>query len=189
MLYLPPGWAHDGIAQGECMTCSIGFRVPEGTDLAREVLIRWMEGMDTIDKPRLYQDPKQAATSTPGLIPDALRQFTADAVARLMKDPAGLQSALGEILTEPKPRIWFQSGEPLPDGAGVRLDPRTRMMYDEQRVFANGESWRAGGKDARHLRQLADQRFLTASVVAQVSEAVRELLNQWAEDGWLHPLA
>ena len=36
---------------------------------------------------------------------------------------------------------------------------------------------------------LADQRFLTASVVAQVSEAVRELLNQWAEDGWLHPLA
>ncbi len=72
MLYLPPGWAHDGIAQGECMTCSIGFRVPEGTDLAREVLIRWMEGMDTIDKPRLYQDPKQAATSTPGLIPRCL---------------------------------------------------------------------------------------------------------------------
>ena len=25
MLY-PPGWAHDGIAEGECMTCSIGFR-------------------------------------------------------------------------------------------------------------------------------------------------------------------
>lgn len=189
MLYLPPGWAHDGIAQGECMTCSIGFRVPEGTDLAREVLIRWMEGMDTADKPRLYQDPKQPATSTPGLIPDALRQFTADSVARLMKDPAGLQSALGEILTEPKPRVWFQSGEPLPDGVGVRLDPRTRMMYDEQRVFANGESWRAGGKDARHLRQLADQRFLPANVVAQTSDAVRELLNQWAEDGWLHPLA
>lgn len=189
MLYLPPRWAHDGIAQGECMTCSIGFRVPEATDLAREVLIRWMEAMDTADKPRLYQDPKQTATTTPALIPDALRQFTADAVARLMKDQAGLQSALGEILTEPKPRVWFQSGEPLPDGVGVRLDPRTRMVYDEQRVFANGESWRAGGKDARHLRQLADQRFLSATSVAQVSEAVRELLNQWAEDGWLHPLA
>ena len=26
MLYLPPGWAHEGMAEGECMTCSIGFR-------------------------------------------------------------------------------------------------------------------------------------------------------------------
>lgn len=189
MLYLPPRWAHDGIAEGECMTCSVGFRVPEATDLAREVLIRWMEGMTSADKQRLYQDPKQPATSTPGLIPETLRQFTAEAVARLMKDEAGLQSALGEILSEPKPRVWFQSGDTLPDGVGVRLDARTRMMYDEQRVFANGESWRAGGKDARHLRQLADQRFLSAAVVAQVSDPVRELLDQWAEDGWLHPLA
>ncbi len=28
MLYLPPRWAHDGVAVGECMTCSIGFRAP-----------------------------------------------------------------------------------------------------------------------------------------------------------------
>lgn len=26
MLYLPPHIAHDGVAEGECMTCSIGFR-------------------------------------------------------------------------------------------------------------------------------------------------------------------
>ncbi|MET5013169.1 cupin domain-containing protein, partial [Burkholderia pseudomallei] len=58
MLYLPPRWAHDGIAEGgECMTCSIGFRVPEATELAREVLIRWMEGMESPEKPQLYKDP------------------------------------------------------------------------------------------------------------------------------------
>lgn len=29
MLYLPPGWAHDGIAEGDdCSTYSVGFRVP-----------------------------------------------------------------------------------------------------------------------------------------------------------------
>lgn len=189
MLYLPPGWAYDGIAQGESMTCSVGLRAPEATDLARGVLIRWMEAMDPALKPRVYQDPKQAATPTPGLIPEALHQFTVDAIARLLKDDAGLQSALGEVLTEPKPQAWFQSGEPLAQGGGVRLDPRTRMLYDAQRVFANGESWRVGGKDAKHLRMLADQRFLSATVVAQASEAVRELLDQWAEDGWLHPLA
>jgi 50S ribosomal protein L16 3-hydroxylase len=189
MLYLPPQWAHDGIAQGECMTCSIGFRVPEATELAREVLIRFAEELDGEGPRRLYRDPKQDATATPALVPDALEVFAAEAIERLLKDPAGLRSALGEILTEPKPRVWFQAGEPLPDGVGVRLDARTRMVYDAQRVFANGESWRTGGRDARMLQRLADQRWLDSATVARASAALRELLNQWAEDGWLHPLA
>lgn len=189
MLYLPPQWAHDGIAQGECMTCSIGFRVPEATELAREVLIRFAEELDGEGPRRLYRDPKQDATATPALVPDALEAFAAEAIERLLKDPAGLRSALGEILTEPKPRVWFQAGEPLPDGVGVRLDARTRMVYDAQRVFANGESWRTGGRDARMLQRLADQRWLDSATVARASAALRELLNQWAEDGWLHPLA
>jgi len=189
MLYLPPQWAHDGIAQGECMTCSIGFRVPEATELAREVLIRFAEELDGEAPRRLYRDPKQEATSTPGLVPEALEAFAAEAIERLLKDPAGLRSALGEILTDPKPRVWFHAGEPLPDGVGVRLDPRTRMVYDAQRVFANGESWRTAGQDARHLRLLADQRWLDAATVSKASATLRELLDQWAEDGWLHPLA
>ncbi|MFZ4550873.1 MAG: JmjC domain-containing protein [Aquabacterium sp.] len=188
MLYLPPKWAHDGIAEGECMTCSIGFRVPEATELAREVLVRWVEEIECDDKVRLYQDPKQPATAHPGRIPDALQKFTAEAIERLLKDPDGLKSALGEILTEPKPRVWFHSGAPLQAGVGVRLDARTRMVYDDDRVFANGESWRAAGKDARHLRQLADKRFLDARTVSQVSDDLRDLLDQWSQDGWLHPL-
>lgn len=190
MLYLPPRWAHDGIAEGgECMTCSIGFRVPEATELAREVLVRWVEGLDAPETPRLYKDPNQPATTQPGQVPEALQGFAAEAVARLLKDPEALKTALGEVLTEPKPRVWFHAGEPLPDGVGVRLDARTRMVYDGRRVFANGESWRAAGKDARHLQRLADQRWLDARTVAQASPALRELLDQWAEDGWLHPHA
>lgn len=187
MLYLPPMWAHDGIAQGECMTCSIGFRVPAATELAREVLIRFVEELDLDGPRRLYRDPKQEATETPGLIPEALEDFAAEAIERLLKDRDGLRSALGEILTEPKPRVWFEAGEPLPEGVGVRLNARTRMVYDGQRVFANGESWRAAGQDARHLRELADRRCLSAKAVAKASDSLRELLNQWSEDGWLHP--
>ena len=33
MLYLPPGLAHHGIARGECMTYSIGFRAPSAAQL------------------------------------------------------------------------------------------------------------------------------------------------------------
>ena len=38
MLYLPPRYAHDGVAVGECMTYSIGFRSPNRGELAREIL-------------------------------------------------------------------------------------------------------------------------------------------------------
>ncbi|MEN9451993.1 MAG: hypothetical protein RLZZ369_1052, partial [Pseudomonadota bacterium] len=104
MLYLPPRWAHDGIAEGECMTCSVGFRVPETTELAREVLTRLTEGLEPEDPPKLYKDPKQGATDEPGRIPADLQQFAMDAIERALKDPIALKTALGEMLTEPKPR-------------------------------------------------------------------------------------
>jgi len=38
LLYLPPGWGHDGIALGECFTCSVGFRAPRGAELGAAFL-------------------------------------------------------------------------------------------------------------------------------------------------------
>ncbi len=34
MLYLPPGWGHEGVALEPCFTYSIGFRAPQGAELA-----------------------------------------------------------------------------------------------------------------------------------------------------------
>lgn len=73
-------------------------------------------------------------------------------------------------------------------GRGVRLDRRTRMMYDAHRIYVNGESWRAAGADARLMRKLADRRELSALDWQRASADAQELLTQWAEDGWLHPL-
>jgi 50S ribosomal protein L16 3-hydroxylase len=186
MLYLPPRWAHDGIAQGECMTCSVGFRVPEANGLAAELLLRVADNIDD-SRRQLYRDPGQEATATPAQMPASLQAFAADAVAKAMRDPEQLLSALGEVMTEPKPKVWFEAGEALEEGVGVVLDARTRMMYDDRRVFANGESWRAAGADARLLRRLADARSLSAKDLARASDEVRDLLDQWAEDGWIHP--
>ncbi|MGH6648562.1 JmjC domain-containing protein [Aquabacterium sp.] len=187
MLYLPPMWGHDGVAEGECMTCSIGFRAPEAIEITREVLGRCAEALEPALKPKLYKDPQQPATDQPGRIPADLQQFAVDAVQRFLSDPQQIQAALGESLTELKPRVWFNIGDPLPDGVGVVLDARTRMAYDDKRIFANGESWLAAGADARLMRALADRRQLDASLVAKASAEARELLDQWAEDGWLHP--
>ena len=43
MLYLPPHIAHDGVAEGECMTCSIGFRAPSAGELTAQFLYHLAE--------------------------------------------------------------------------------------------------------------------------------------------------
>ena len=186
MLYLPPGWAHDGIAQGECMTYSIGFRVPRQADMAQELLQRLAEQVCDEVPDTLYRDPQQAATQAPAQLPLAMVDFAAQAVQRALKSPDALARALGEYLTEPKAQVWFDMNDAVAPVQQVRLDRRTRMMYDARHLFINGDSLRAAGRDAKLLQRLADQRQLSAAEVDTASAAVREQLQAWCEAGWLH---
>ena len=186
MLYLPPRWAHEGTAVGECMTCSIGFRAAAKDEVGREVLQRLLDGEEASAAPVLYRDASQAATDTPGRIPATLQAFSAEAVSRLVENPKALGCALGEWLSEPKPRVAFEAGASLRDGAGIALDRRTKMLYDDEHVFINGESYRAAGQDAALMRQLADQRRLPPQQWRRASDEARRLLEEWAEAGWLH---
>lgn len=188
MLYLPPQWAHDGIAEGECMTYSIGFRSPVNGEIARELLQCLAEQAADAVGTAIYRDPEQPAVSGSGEMPAGLVQFAQDALAAALKDPLALQRSLGEIMTEPKAHVWFHGEQEFEEGVGVRLDRRTRMMYDAKHIFINGESFRAAGSDAKRMRQLADARELTAAEVGKLSEPARELLTQWGEDGWLYGL-
>jgi 50S ribosomal protein L16 3-hydroxylase len=185
MLYLPPLYAHDGIAVGECQTYSIGFRAPARAELARELLQRMADEAGDLDE-RLYRDPGQAATATPGAIPGDLRSFAQEALAAALKDPSALDRALGEYLTEPKGNVWFEAQKVPRRLRGVVLDARTRMLHDAKHVFVNGESWRAGGRDAALMRKLADTRRLERADLESASDGARELLQSWCEAGWAH---
>jgi 50S ribosomal protein L16 3-hydroxylase len=186
MLYLPPRYAHDGIAEGECQTYSIGFRAPAQAELARELLQRLADAAAEEGDARLYRDPDQPATATPGAVPTAMQQFARDALAAALKDPLALERALGEYLTEPKANVWFEPGRAPRRLRSVELDSRTRMLHDSRHVFINGEAWRAGGRDATLMRRLADRRRLEARDLEGASEAARGLLQSWCEAGWLH---
>ena len=185
MLYLPPRWGHDGIADGLCMTASVGFRAPARDELARELLLRLADSVP--QDSALYADPKQAAVAEPGRVPPALADFAAQALARALQAPDALPCALGEWLTEPKPQVWFDGAGVATTGrGGVRLDARTRMLYDARHVFVNGESWRAAGLDARVLHRLADRRRIDAADRARLGADARAVLDDWLADGWLH---
>lgn len=187
MLYLPPRWAHDGVAvDGDCMTYSIGFRSANRGELAQEMLQRLAEDAADEAGEAIYRDPKQPAVDKSGAIPAALQDFARKAMQAALRDPLALHRVLGEHLTEPKSNVWFESGGAAGLRKGVALDRRTRMMYDTHHIFINGESYRASGPDATLMRRLADQRVLDAGDVKQASEAARALLKSWCEAGWAH---
>jgi 50S ribosomal protein L16 3-hydroxylase len=119
-------------------------------------------------------------------VPDSYAAFAEAALQRLLADPVRRDRALGEALTEPKPQVWFEPGpEPVGQGA-LLLDRRSRMLYDERHVFLNGESWRAGGRDATLLRTLADHRRLEDAERSRLSAGAREIVGDWLAAGWLH---
>jgi 50S ribosomal protein L16 3-hydroxylase len=183
MLYLPPRWAHDGVAVGECMTYSIGFNAPRAGALAIELIARLAE--QHADE-RLYGDANGAATRHPARVPAALQAFARTAVHALAANTEELACALGESTSEPKAAVSFTpNGRPWRRGAVV-LDRRTRMLYDDRHVYINGDSYRAGGADARLMRRLADERFLNADAVRGASRGAATLLADWFRTGWLH---
>jgi 50S ribosomal protein L16 3-hydroxylase len=209
MLYLPPQVAHDGIAQGDCMTISIGFRAPDQATLARGMLEAAAEqvlaraglptgpyGEPVLPGPRLqarYRDPGQAATTRPAELPDGLVAAALDAVQRVRLDEALAHRFLGCWLTEPGANAVFdgpaEDGPDLlaawPDAGCLRLDRRTRMLYRGRQLFINGETAPVAATPV--LRRLADTRRLYCADPAAraLPAAERECLMQWLDDGWL----
>jgi 50S ribosomal protein L16 3-hydroxylase len=217
MLYLPPAYAHEGVAEAsvgadgkaaDCMTYSIGFRAPAASELSASLLHRLAEfsedaqgdsddliedGSGSKKAKRLYRDSTQTATDKPAAIPLQLLDFAQQAMHDALKDPLALACALGESMTEPKSSTYFEPPTTsLSFGSSaslqqiIRLDRRTRMMYDKHHVFMNGESYRARGADATLMRRLADKRELSAKDLRAASAQARELLGDWHSAGWLH---
>ncbi len=217
MLYLPPSYAHEGVAEAsvdadgkgmDCMTYSIGFRAPAARELAASLLHRLAEFSEDaqadadegaqgdgrkLEVKRLYRDSAQAATDTPAAIPAKLLSFATQAVLDALKDPLALACVLGESMTEPKSSTYFEpptyslsfNSSDVPQPA-IRLDRRSRMMYDKHHVFINGESYRARGADATLMRRLADCRELSSKELRASSAQARDLLGDWHSAGWLH---
>lgn len=190
MLYLPPGWGHDGIAVGnDCMTYSIGFRAPPQGELLKEVL--WQLAESQHGGP-IYSDPPLRVGSAPALLPPAMVKFAAQAFARLKPDAAVFESVLGTYLTTPKPQVWFESPQAslaslrrACQQTGCRLDRRSKMLYTAQAVFINGEAVSADLAASGLLRTLADQHRLSALQLKGATTGELAVLAQWCAQGWL----
>lgn len=189
MLYLPPGWAHDGVALEAGMTCSVGFRAPARRELVSEFLTRFAE---RIELDGLYGDAGLKPQRHPGEVPADMIRLTQELLARTRFTRSAVADFLGEYLSEPKAQVVFDPpARPLPPGAfarairakGLRLDPRSLFLFRSGLFYVNGE--RAAPHRSLHatLKRLADQRSLPPTPLGQGTCA---LLHDWYLAGWLH---
>lgn len=183
MLYLPPLYAHNGIAMDECMTYSIGFRAPTTQEIATQFLV-YMQ--DKLALSGCYQDPQLELQAHPSQMSDAMIAQMETMIAKVQWGRDDVVDFLGCYLTEPKPHVYFQpprqpvSVEKFANQVhkkGVRLAPQSRMLFYANQYYLNGDMITLQGYQ-HSLRTLADQRY----VEIIVSD---DLLIEWLFEAYM----
>ncbi len=189
LLYLPPGWGHDGVALEPGCTVSIGFRAPRGAELAAGFL-DWLHARGLPDAE--YRDPGLKPATHPAQVPDAMCRYAAEAVRRLRWSRRDIVDFLGEHLSVPKPNVVFARPRrrmTLPVFArrlkrsDAVLDPKTQLLYRGARYYVNGDAFTAPRGQRSALAALADARRAGGRALARAGLA--DLIHAWYCNGYL----
>ncbi|MFA9440534.1 JmjC domain-containing protein [Uliginosibacterium sp. sgz301328] len=189
MLYLPPRYAHDGIAIGECQTYSIGFRAPSAQEIVTEFLAFLQED---VNEKGMYTDPDQAPVKHPAQIQTNMIGQVSDMLASIRWNDEKVARFIGRYMSEPKPHVYFDPLE-TPDSlarfvrkarqSGLSLDLRSQFLYRGKRLFMNGEE-SVVRHDSALLCQLADERKI--GKIETAHDETWQLLHEWYCAGFVH---
>jgi 50S ribosomal protein L16 3-hydroxylase len=191
MLYLPPSYAHNGIAEGECMTYSVGFRAPAAQELATQFLVHLQ---DRLEMQGRYSDPGLAPPRHPGEIGSHMMDTVGEIIDRIAWNRHSVRDFLGCYLTEPKSHVFFDPPDrPLGRKAfaarvargGIRLHRKSQLLFAGNSFYLNGEMIEVPTADRATLRELADRRTLPA--LADAGEATLAMFYNWYCDGFVVP--
>jgi len=181
LLYLPPGWGHDGVALGAGFTCSVGFRAPRGAELAAAFLDHLHErGLPDAG----YRDPGLRATRRPARIGGDLLAFADKTLQRIRWRGPDVRDFIGRYLSTPKQNVVFSRSKRnfSIEKAIVELNPKTQMLYLGSRFFINGEILRPRPAQRRVLALLADRRRASGRQLARLG--LEPLILEWCRAGY-----
>jgi len=202
MLYLPPHFAHHGIALNDCMTFSVGFRAPAQADMLDAVINSMLE--QGLGKKR-YHDPDL-------LLNRHGAKIDAHAMARVKKmlhqaideaEPV-IANALGKFVTDTKPSLSALAAEASTDlptidqldsffkaGGLLQKNLYYRFAWSaddcEGTFFMAGEAYHVDLQGIDLLPLLTEKSVLTHADWLQLTnnKSVLQLLCQLiAEGGW-----
>ena len=195
MLYLPPSWAHNGIAESNhCVTWSIGFRAPSN----QELLDAYLDDMrDNLKVAGRYADPRRLATGQDTFAAiDAPLQAAFGEILRSNLSAAiqatSLNEFIGRYLSQPKAHVTFDPPESDLTlskftrnilAKGVNLDLRSRLLYDDRHFYINGELFKVAKSDRAIFKHLANHRALSPTILTSASAPALGLLHQFWRRG------
>lgn len=191
LLYLPPRYAHDGVALDDCITLSVGFRAPSAQDLCS----RFLDFLqDNLDASGMYADPGLKATRQPARISPQISLGLLDLLAQARWKRADMLRFIGEDLSTPKSHVVFDpprralSAPAFAQSVkrhGLKLAPASILLYDDQAFYMNGERCLAPASTRLPLRRFADRRILPPKTALPAAAA--EVLYGWYRAGFLMP--
>ncbi len=187
MLYLPPKFAHHGIAaEDPCMTWSIGFRAPSADEMLPSLISYLLD--ESVQPPR-FSDSGRTVTDSPGKIAEhdfnALRKLIRTA---LSVDDAVLDRCIGRYLSE---RTAQEQPAPLQlstqDIFNRKKTPAMLVCNSEHSVsyksddhntllFANGECFDVSLPLAIALSE--QRKIATSDIIDADHDTVVALMNQ-----------
>ena len=189
MLYLPPNYAHQGVAENNCMTYSIGFRAPSHQELMVQFLV-YMQ--DHIKADGWYRDPDLLLQTNPASISSTMFRQAKTIINRIKWQNAEIENFLGIYLTEPKSHVFFnRPANPLSQKNfiqqakrnGVQLDLKSRMLVRKNNLFVNGELYEMSTSTRPVLARFAcEQKIAPCNAL---DKEISELLYQWYEYGYI----
>jgi 50S ribosomal protein L16 3-hydroxylase len=197
MLYLPPGFAHHGVALDRCMTYSIGFRAPtaasalESFALESERLGNQVERYTDAD---LELERHQAENTD-----TEIERFKSLATELLQQSHSLWQDAVGKMLSDSPVAIPDNTDQPIyiSDLQSIAWlqHPETRMFYHRSpnsiEVYYNGRVHELpqGEEVLEHLQRLCDSREWSATLINACIEVepFEALLIEMASNGAIIP--
>lgn len=189
MLYLPPKYAHNGIAEDDCMTYSIGFRAPSHQELITQFLVHLQDSLVTDG---WYSDPDLHMQSHPSRISAAMQSQVSSILKKIKWNREDIESFLGIYLSEPKPHVFFEQPEKLLTMRlflqrisvnGVQLDLKSRILSSGGKFYINGEIVNVSSVAYKILINLADNHELPP--VSSLDHETGEILYQWYINGYI----
>jgi len=197
VLYLPPGFAHHGIALERCMTYSIGFRAPTAASALESFAL---ESESLGDRVERYTDTDLELDRHHAEITDTeIGKFKTLATELLQQSHSLWQDAVGKMLSDSPVTLPDNTDQPvyisdLQSSAWLR-HPETRMLYHRSansiEVYYNGRVHELPQSEEvlEHLQQLCDQREWSAALLNACIEVepFEALLIEMASNGAIIP--
>ena len=194
MLYLPPHVAHWGIAVGDCMTYSIGFRAPSAQEFGSEFLNCLQEHKTLLGQ---YRDPDLSLQDSPAEIAHPMISSVHQMLEGLKWDDEDVADFLGRYLTEPKAHILFEAPAEISFAefkkrmtqSGIQLSLKSQMLLTKKGIYLNGESVEVEKSANLYLQLLANVRSIENDLCRKIVEQHNELSNlfyEWYRDGFLN---